>query len=78
MDFNLPENTTAIRDLVREFSQKKIEPIAAKIDRDDEFPFGCPGTYLLRSAFPMTIFLISVVPAPISYNIASRSKRSSG
>jgi isovaleryl-CoA dehydrogenase len=38
MDFNLPENTTAIRDLVREFSQKKIEPIAAKIDRDDEFP----------------------------------------
>lgn len=38
MDFNLPENTRAIRDLVREFSQKKIEPIAAKIDRDDEFP----------------------------------------
>ncbi|MGC8561832.1 MAG: acyl-CoA dehydrogenase family protein [Thermoplasmata archaeon] len=38
MDFNLPENTKAIRDLVREFSQKKIDPIAAKIDREDEFP----------------------------------------
>ncbi|MCL4412512.1 MAG: acyl-CoA dehydrogenase family protein [Candidatus Thermoplasmatota archaeon] len=38
MDFNLPENTVAIRDMVREFSQKKIEPIAAKIDKDDDFP----------------------------------------
>ncbi len=38
MDFKLPEETTAIRDLVREFSQKKIEPIAAKIDKEDDFP----------------------------------------
>ncbi|MCW6158047.1 MAG: acyl-CoA dehydrogenase family protein [Thermoplasmatales archaeon] len=38
MDFKLPEETAAIRDLVREFSQRKIEPIAAKIDREDEFP----------------------------------------
>ncbi|MEM0133880.1 MAG: acyl-CoA dehydrogenase family protein [Thermoplasmatales archaeon] len=40
MDFNLPEDTIAIRDLVKEFSKKKIEPIASKIDREDEFPVG--------------------------------------
>jgi isovaleryl-CoA dehydrogenase len=38
MDFKLPDDTLAIRDLVREFSQKKIEPIAAKMDKEDHFP----------------------------------------
>ncbi len=38
MDFKLPDDATAIRDLVREFSLKKIEPISSKIDREDQFP----------------------------------------
>ncbi len=38
MDFKLPDETAAIRELVREFSKRKIEPIASKIDREDQFP----------------------------------------
>ncbi len=38
MDFDLPDDTLAIRDLVREFSRKKIEPVATKMDREDHFP----------------------------------------
>ncbi len=38
MDFKLPDETIAIRDLVSEFSKKKIEPIASKIDKEDRFP----------------------------------------
>lgn len=38
MDFNLPEETIAVRDLVMEFSKKNIEPIAARIDKEEFFP----------------------------------------
>ena len=38
MDFKLKDETIAIRDLIKEFSEKKIEPIAARIDREDQFP----------------------------------------
>lgn len=38
MDFELTEEQTAIRDLAREFAQKEIAPIAAKIDETGEFP----------------------------------------
>lgn len=38
MDFELTEEQIAIRDLAREFAQKEIAPIAAKIDEAGEFP----------------------------------------
>ncbi len=38
MDFDLPEETAAVRDMIREFSRKSIEPIAKKIDREEYFP----------------------------------------
>lgn len=38
MDFELTEEQKAIRDLARDFAQKEIAPIAAKIDETGEFP----------------------------------------
>ncbi|HEX7588852.1 MAG TPA: acyl-CoA dehydrogenase family protein, partial [Anaerolineae bacterium] len=38
MDFQLTEEQKAIRDLAREFAQREIAPIAAKIDETGEFP----------------------------------------
>ncbi len=38
MNFELTEEQKAIRDLAREFAQKEIAPIAAKIDETGEFP----------------------------------------
>ncbi|MCL4412723.1 MAG: acyl-CoA dehydrogenase family protein [Candidatus Thermoplasmatota archaeon] len=38
MDFTLPEETIAIRDMVRDFSKKEIEPLAARVDKEDFFP----------------------------------------
>ena len=38
MDFELTEEHKAIRDLARDFAQKEIAPIAAKIDETGEFP----------------------------------------
>ena len=38
MNFELTEEQQAIRDLAREFAQKEIAPIAAKIDETGEFP----------------------------------------
>ena len=38
MNFELTEEQTAIRDLARDFAQKEIAPIAAKIDETGEFP----------------------------------------
>lgn len=38
MDFKLPQETEAIRDMVREFSKKNIEPIAEKVDKEEHFP----------------------------------------
>lgn len=39
MDFNLPDETMAIRNMVREFARKEIEPLAKKIDTEEFFPF---------------------------------------
>ena len=38
MDFQLTEEQRAIRDLARDFAQKEIAPIAARIDEASEFP----------------------------------------
>jgi butyryl-CoA dehydrogenase len=38
MDFNLTEEQTLIRDMVRKFAEKEIRPIAAEIDRNQRFP----------------------------------------
>ncbi|MBI4789578.1 MAG: acyl-CoA dehydrogenase [Chloroflexi bacterium] len=38
MNFELTEEQIAIRDLAREFAQKEIAPIAARIDETGEFP----------------------------------------
>jgi isovaleryl-CoA dehydrogenase len=38
MDFRLPDETIAIIEMIREFSKKKIEPIAARIDKEEHFP----------------------------------------
>ncbi len=38
MNFELTEEQQAIRDLARDFAQKEIAPIAAKIDETGEFP----------------------------------------
>src|SRR5512135_2519732 len=38
MNFELSEEQIAIRDLAREFAQKEIAPIAARIDETGEFP----------------------------------------
>jgi isovaleryl-CoA dehydrogenase len=38
LNFGLDEDIEALRDLVRRFAQQKIAPIAAEIDRSNEFP----------------------------------------
>lgn len=38
MDFNINEEQKMILKVVREFTEKEIEPIAAKIDETGEFP----------------------------------------
>lgn len=38
LNFGLDEDFEALRDLVRRFAQEKIAPIAAEIDRSNEFP----------------------------------------
>ncbi|MER8391408.1 isovaleryl-CoA dehydrogenase [Mesorhizobium sp. M1340] len=38
LNFGLDEDIEALRDLVRRFAQEKIAPIAAEIDRTNEFP----------------------------------------
>ena len=40
MDFGLGEDIAALRETVRRFAQEKIAPIAAEIDRSNEFPAG--------------------------------------
>lgn len=39
MDFELTEDQRMIRDMVRDFAQKEIAPIAAEMDRTEEFPW---------------------------------------
>lgn len=38
LDFGLHEDVEVLRDLVRRFSQERIAPLAAEIDRSDDFP----------------------------------------
>jgi len=38
MDFNFPDETIAVRNMVREFSSKEIEPLSRKIDLEKYFP----------------------------------------
>ncbi|MGS1095990.1 isovaleryl-CoA dehydrogenase [Aquamicrobium terrae] len=38
LDFGLEEDVAALRDLVHRFAQEKIAPLAAEIDRSNEFP----------------------------------------
>jgi isovaleryl-CoA dehydrogenase len=38
LDFGLGEDVEALRDMVRRFAQEKIAPLAADIDRSNEFP----------------------------------------
>ncbi|WP_187970255.1 isovaleryl-CoA dehydrogenase [Aquibium microcysteis] len=40
MDFGLGEDVAALRETVRRFAQQRIAPIAAEIDRSNEFPAG--------------------------------------
>lgn len=40
MDFDLNEEQRIIQRNVRQFMVKEIEPVAEKIDREDEFPPG--------------------------------------
>jgi len=38
LDFGLNEDVAALRDLVHRFAQEKVAPLAAEIDRSNEFP----------------------------------------
>jgi isovaleryl-CoA dehydrogenase len=38
LNFGLPEEVEALRDMVHRFAQERIAPIAAEIDRSNEFP----------------------------------------
>lgn len=40
MDFGLGEDVAALRETVRRFAQQRIAPMAAEIDRSNEFPAG--------------------------------------
>ncbi len=38
MDLKLSEEAIAIRDMIREFARKEIQPLASKVDKEDFFP----------------------------------------
>ena len=38
MDFELSDEQQLIRDVVREFAEAEVAPIAAELDRDHRFP----------------------------------------
>src|SRR5262249_40297758 len=38
MSFDLPEDVQSVREMVRDFAESEIRPIAAKIDETHEFP----------------------------------------
>jgi isovaleryl-CoA dehydrogenase len=40
LDFGLGEEIDALRDMVRRFARERIAPVAAEIDRSNEFPNG--------------------------------------
>jgi len=39
MEFQLTEEDKAIRALIRDFARREIEPIADRLDQDEEYPF---------------------------------------
>ncbi|MGB1009983.1 MAG: acyl-CoA dehydrogenase family protein, partial [Thiolinea sp.] len=38
MNFGLGEEVDALRDVVHKFAQERLAPIAAEVDRENEFP----------------------------------------
>ena len=38
MEFDLGEDVNALRDMVHRWAQDRIKPIAAEVDRSNEFP----------------------------------------
>lgn len=55
MDFELREEEQMLRQLVRDFAEEEVKPIAAKIDRDGIFP-----TENVRKAAELGLMGISV------------------
>ncbi len=55
LNFGLPEEVEALRDMVHRFAQERIAPIAAEIDRSNEFP-----THLWREMGDMGLLGITV------------------
>jgi isovaleryl-CoA dehydrogenase len=50
LNFGLGEEIDALRDMVRRFAQERIAPLAAGIDRSNEFPQQLEGARRSRSA----------------------------
>ncbi len=55
LNFGLPEEVEALRDMVHRFAQERIAPLAAEIDRTNEFP-----THLWREMGEMGLLGITV------------------
>ena len=55
MDFNLTEDQQMFQKMVRDFATKEIEPIAARIDEEEEFPSECIEKMAELGLFGVTI-----------------------
>lgn len=55
MDFTIPEELQALREAVREFAMKRVEPVAQQIEEEDRIP-----DYLLREAAELGLMGLSV------------------
>jgi len=55
MDFNLSTEQLALQRMVREFTEREIEPVAARIDRDGRLPDDLPRKVGATGLFGMTI-----------------------
>ena len=54
MDFQFTEQQSMIRDMVREFAEAEVKPLAKEIDETERFPIENVkkmGEYLLRTTF---------------------------
>ncbi|MFQ6082411.1 MAG: acyl-CoA dehydrogenase family protein [Candidatus Aminicenantia bacterium] len=56
IDFSLSEEQLALQQMAREFAEKEMKPVAAKYDREDEFPWE-----VMKKAFEVG-FLASSIP----------------
>jgi alkylation response protein AidB-like acyl-CoA dehydrogenase len=77
MDYFLSEDQIALRDLVREIADEKVRPVAAKYDRDGEFPWDLVKVFaeagLFSSVVPeeyggmgMGVFELSIIAEELS------------